>query len=97
MTNFGKEVRKSLIDADMNQSLLAQRLGTSAGYISAILVGHKRVPPSFVASLESLGLLTVGIRVEYCLERGLMDIAGLSREQVIELVKQVDSLRAGQP
>lgn len=97
MSSFGKEVRKALIDADMNQNSLAERMGSSAGYVSAILGGHKRVPPSFLASLESLGLSNVAMRVEYFRERGAIDIAGLPREKVVELVAHLDSMKARLP
>lgn len=63
MSSFGKEVRKAMIDADMNQSILAERIGCSAAYVSSVLNGNKVIPPSFMASLESLGLMSQEIRV----------------------------------
>lgn len=90
--SFGKEVRKALIDADLNQSSLAERLGVSAAYVSAILNGRKAVPPYFLEALDSLGLLTTEIRVEYFRTRGALDIAGLSSIEVAELVRRIDSM-----
>lgn len=93
MTTFGKEVRKALIDADMNQQLLAERVGCSAAYISSILNGNKVIPPSFMDSLESLGLMSHEIRVQYYRSRGALDIKGLNGAQVAELLQQVDAMR----
>lgn len=93
MSAFGKEVRKALIDADLNQRLLAQRIGVSQAYVSAILNGDKRVPPSFLADVEALGLLTQAMRVEYYRERGTIDIGGLESDEVAELVRRVDAMR----
>jgi transcriptional regulator with XRE-family HTH domain len=93
MSTFGKEVRKAMIDADLNQSLLAEEMGVSQAYVSAILNGHKRVPPAFLASIEALGLLTQAMRVEYFRERGTLDIDGLESDEVAELVRRVDAMR----
>lgn len=95
MSNFGKEVRKALIDADMNQGLLAAKIGVSQAYVSAILNGNKRVPPSFLAAIDDLGLLTQAMRVEYFRERGFLDIEGLESDEVAELVRRVDAMRGG--
>lgn len=91
--SFGKEVRKALIDADLNQSSLAERLGVSAAHVSAILNGRKVVPPYFLEALDSLGLLTTEIRVEYFRARGALDITDLSSIEVEELVRRIDSMR----
>lgn len=93
MSTFGKEVRKAMIDADMNQVLLAEKIGVSQSYVSAILSGDKRVPPSFLAAVEELGLLTTAMRVEYFRVRGALDIDDLTSEEVLELVQRVDSMR----
>lgn len=93
MSTFGKEVRKALIDADMNQGLLAAKIGVSQAYVSAILNGDKRVPPSFLAAIDDLGLLTQAMRVEYFRERGSLDIEGLESDEVAELVRRVDAMR----
>ena len=93
MSNFGKEVRKALIDADLNQRLLAAKIGVSQAHVSAILNGDKRVPPSFLAAIEALGLLTQAMRVEYYRERGELDIKGLDSDEVAELVRHVDAIR----
>ena len=93
MSTFGKEIRKAMIDADLNQGLLAEKMGVSQSYVSAILNGDKRVPPSFLASVEALGLLTQSIRVEYYRERGTLDIDGLESAEVAELVQRIDAMR----
>ncbi len=93
MSTFGKEVRKALIDADLNQRLLAEKMGVSQALVSAILNGDKRVPPSFLAAIEALGLLTQAMRVEYFRERGALNIEGLDSAEVEELVRRVDAMR----
>lgn len=93
MSTFGKEVRKALIDADLNQSTLAERIGCSAAYVSAMLNGDKKVTPAFMHTLEKLGLMTQAIRVESVRARGLLDVSGLDSEEVWELVRRVDSMR----
>lgn len=93
MSSFGKEVRKALIDADMNQQRLAERVGCSAAYISSILNGNKVIPPSFMNSLESLGLMSQEILVQYYRTRGALDISGLQSNQVADLLRQIDEMR----
>ena len=93
MSTFGKEVRKALIDADLNQGMLAVKMGVSQAYVSAILNGDKRPPPSFLGSLDAIGILTTAMRVEYFRERGALDITGLTSEDVAQLVQRVDAIR----
>lgn len=40
-TPFGKKVKKKLVDLDMTQVELAQKLGTTKGYINRILSGER--------------------------------------------------------
>jgi ribosome-binding protein aMBF1 (putative translation factor) len=41
LTEFGREVKKRLIDLDMTQSDLARRIGVSGALISSILHGKR--------------------------------------------------------
>lgn len=91
--SFGKEVRKALIDADMNQGRLAEKLGVSQSYVSSILTGDRNVTPAFLAAITELGLLTPAMRVEYVRARGALDVTGLTSEEVAELVRRVDAMR----
>lgn len=91
--SFAKELRKALIDADMNQTSLAEKMGVSASYVSAMLNGDKTVTPAFLGAITELGLITPAIRVEYARARGALDISGLTGEEVAELVRRVDAMR----
>ncbi len=91
--SFRKEVRKALIDAEMNQSHLAEKLGVSPSYVSVMLNGDKTVTPAFLIAITELGLLTPAIRVEYVRARGALDVSGLTSEEVAELVRRVDAMR----
>ena len=42
LTPLGKEIRKKLTDRDMSQIELAEKLGTSKGYLSRIMHGDRR-------------------------------------------------------
>lgn len=41
-TEFGREVKKILIDKGMTQAELAKEIGTSKQYLSMVLVGTKK-------------------------------------------------------
>lgn len=41
LTPLGKEIRKKLTDRDMSQIELAEKLGTSKGYLSRIMHGDR--------------------------------------------------------
>ncbi|MGN1145692.1 MAG: helix-turn-helix domain-containing protein [Acetatifactor sp.] len=41
-TEFGREVKKLLIDRGMTQAELAKEIGTSKQYLSMVLVGTKK-------------------------------------------------------
>lgn len=56
-TTFGKELRKVRIDLELTLADLADKVGMSAAYISALETGRKPVPPTFVGKLE--GVLTL--------------------------------------
>lgn len=42
LTDFGVEVKKILIDRDMTQAELAERVGIKRQYLSLILCGERR-------------------------------------------------------
>lgn len=48
MTHFGKLLRHTLVDLDVRQHVLAERLGVSATYVSGLARGHKRPSPGMV-------------------------------------------------
>ena len=56
VTEFGKAIRKRLIDLDMNQTDLARRIGTSKVTITYIIHGDRNPGRWEAAIREILGL-----------------------------------------
>lgn len=50
-TAFGKEIRKLRIDKDESLAEMAEKLGISASYLSAIETGTREIPVGFVDRL----------------------------------------------
>lgn len=51
-TKFGKIVRKEMIDHDENLLSIAQLLGVTTSFVSAVLTGAKSVPDNWVEELS---------------------------------------------
>lgn len=51
-TKFGKIVRKEMIDHDENLLSIAQLLGVTTSFVSAVLTGGKSVPDNWVNELS---------------------------------------------
>lgn len=51
-TKFGKIVRKEMIDYDENLLSIAQLLGVTMSFVSAVLTGGKSVPDNWVDELS---------------------------------------------
>lgn len=51
MTPFGKEVRKMRIDADITMSAMAQGLGKTPSYLSAVELGEKPLSEEFANAI----------------------------------------------
>lgn len=51
-TKFGKIVRKEMIDHDENLLSIAQLLGVTTSFVSAVLIGSKSVPDNWVDELS---------------------------------------------
>ena len=51
-TKFGKIVRKEMIDHDENLLSIAQLLGVTSSFVSAVLTGGKSVPDNWVDELS---------------------------------------------
>ena len=51
-TKFGKIVRKEMIDHDENLLSIAQLLGVTTSFVSAVLTGGKGVPDNWVDELS---------------------------------------------
>lgn len=93
MNDFGKEVRKAMIDSGVTVTDLAERMGVCRSYVSNAISGRRKVPPSFCRYLIAQGLATVPVQIEYAIDRRAVDATGLSREQIAELVKMADGMR----
>lgn len=52
LTEFGKKVRKARIDAGVTMMEMADALGTTPSFLSAMETGRKRVPTDWVAKIE---------------------------------------------
>lgn len=52
LTDFGKAVRKARIACDENLSTMADKLGTTAGFLSGMETGRKRVSPEWVEKIS---------------------------------------------
>lgn len=66
LTAFGKAVRKYRIDIDVRLADMAEELGVSAAYLSAVETGKKKLTDGFVAKVvryfESRGIDAVPLR-----------------------------------
>jgi len=51
-TKFGKVVRKEMIDHDENLLSIAQLLGVTTSFVSAVLTGNKSVPDNWIDVLS---------------------------------------------
>lgn len=52
LTDFGKAVRKARIACDENLSTMAEKLGTTAGYLSGLETGRKNISPVWVEKIS---------------------------------------------
>lgn len=93
MNNFGKEVRKAMIDAGLTVGDLAERIGVGSTYVSNALSGRRKVPPSFYRYLIAQDLAPIPVQLEYALDRRAVDVTGLKWDQVAELVRTADWMR----
>ena len=52
LTDFGKAVRKARIACDENLVTMAEKLGTTPGYLSGMETGRKRISPEWVEKIS---------------------------------------------
>ena len=50
-TNFGKKIRKYMIDKDENLGTLAEMFDVSTAFVSSVLIGKKPVPEEWYSKL----------------------------------------------
>lgn len=74
ITEFGKAVRKARIDADVTLASMAEELGTTPSFLSAMEMGRKKIPDSWVSVIESY-FAKSGVSVRL---RELADVANKS-------------------
>lgn len=53
MTDFGREVRKARIDADVSLGQMAKDLDTTASFLSTVEMGRKKIPEGLVQKIET--------------------------------------------
>lgn len=56
VTPFGKEIKKRMIDLDMSQNDLAQKMGVSSPYVGEILRGTRNSANAQRKVCEAVGL-----------------------------------------
>ncbi|MFP3428710.1 helix-turn-helix transcriptional regulator [Paraburkholderia sp. SIMBA_061] len=63
LTPFGRAVRKARLDADVTLSEMAEGLGFTAAFLSAMETGRKKIPAEVVARVEQY-LAVRGVQIE---------------------------------
>lgn len=53
ITEFGKAIRKARIDADVTLASMAEELGTTPSFLSAMEMGRKKIPDAWVSLIET--------------------------------------------
>jgi hypothetical protein len=71
ITEFGKAVRKSRIDAGVNLVEMASELSTTTSFLSAMEMGRKKIPSEWIQKIE-IYFLKRGISVRL---REMADVA----------------------
>jgi len=56
LTKFGREVNKRLVELNMTQKELAQKIGVSEVYLSMVLRGHRSGKKYIDVIVKTLGL-----------------------------------------
>ena len=93
MNQFCKEVRKAMIDRDMDQGDLARKMGVSQSYVSGILTGVRKPNESFMEGLRRCGIYGHRIEVAYVFARGVLDVSGIAFSQLSDLIRQLEEMR----
>jgi hypothetical protein len=75
ITEFGKAVRKARIDADVTLADMAASLETTSSFLSAMEMGRKKIPGSWVQKIEEF-FRNRGVHVV------LAELADVSNKQV---------------
>jgi transcriptional regulator with XRE-family HTH domain len=81
LSEFGKAIRKARIDAGQNISTMAEKLNVSAGYLSGLENGRKKISDEWVLKIKSF-FSAYKIKLD-----NLDELAALSNKEV-----QIDGL-----
>lgn len=76
ITHFGKELRKLRVDRDEILKNMADKLGITSSYLSAIECGKRNIPDDFVSRIVNLYNLTDAeeLRLNRARENSLLNI-----------------------
>ena len=101
-TEFGKVLRKIRVDRDMTLADLAEVLGVSAAFLSALETGRKPVPPMFVskviAAIDLTGEVAESLRVTAAQSRSkavVIPLAGkdaFSKRLAVAFARRLDDM-----
>ncbi|WP_290457643.1 helix-turn-helix domain-containing protein [Faecalibaculum rodentium] len=89
LTEFGKEIRKLRIEHNDLLKNMADKLGVTSSYVSAIEHGKKPIPADFISRLKGLYDLSSDEirRLEQAKEESALkvniDLAGVNKKQAI--------------
>lgn len=85
INEFGRAVRHARLDAGVTLKQMAEALGSSASYLSAMETGKKAVPERWVEKIEAYfkdrGLEVRGLRVKADLANNTIRLDGLPDDQ----------------
>lgn len=84
ITEFGKAVRKARIDAEVSLAGMATDLGTTPSFLSAMEMGRKKIPDSWVTNIETYFArrgVSVRLRELADVANGTVNIGALSPAQ----------------
>lgn len=84
LNDFGKKVRKARIDADVTMQEMAQDLGTTASFLSAMETGRKRIPAEWVGAIgryfTGKGVVVTDLGPAADVSNNAVSLDGLTRE-----------------
>ena len=85
LTDFGKAIRTARIETDETLSQMAQAIGTTPAFLSAIETGRKKIPDSWVEKIEAFfrakGKFIPNLRDLAAVANDSVSVAGLSPAQ----------------